>query len=94
MRKWECGACAPALPFSFIPLPPSHGWGGGGVAAAPTVCNIPPVEHHPTIRGMRGRTPLAANDSGKTLYWRIGVAYLASEITSGLPVAIAGRLRV
>lgn len=32
-------------------------------------------------------------DSGKTLYWRIGAAYLASEITSGLPVAIAGRLR-
>jgi hypothetical protein len=34
----------------------------------PTVCNMPPVEHHPTIRGMRGRTPLAANDGGKTLY--------------------------
>ena len=26
-------------------------------------------------------------DCGKTLYWRIGVAYLASEITSGLPVS-------
>ena len=78
-QKYVCengsvGACAPALPFSFIPLPPSHGWGGGGVAAAPTVCNMPPVEHHSTFRGMRGRTPLAANDGGKTLHQIAGAS--------------------
>lgn len=58
------------LPISarFLFQPPSHGRGGGGAAAAPTVCNMPPVEHHSTFRGMRGRTPLAANDGGKTLY--------------------------
>lgn len=31
---------------------------------------------------------------GKTLYWWIWAAHLASKITSGLPVAITGRLRV
>lgn len=49
-----------------------------GVAAVhlppPSVCNMPPVEHHPTIRGMRGRTPLAANDGGKTLHQIAGAS--------------------
>lgn len=72
MGVWE--RVPPALPFYFIPLPPSHGGGGGGAAAAPTVCNMPPVEHHPTIRGMRGRTPLAANDGGKTLHQIAGAS--------------------
>lgn len=87
MGVWE--RVPPALPFSFI----SHGWGGGGAVAAPTVCNMPQAENHP-INWAEGRALHAANDCGETLYWRIGVAYLASEITSGLPVAIAGRLRV
>lgn len=59
--------------------------------------NIGPLrcmaENQP-INWAEGRALHAANDCGETLYWRIGVAYLASEITSGLPVAIAGRLRV
>lgn len=63
-QKYVCengsvGACAPALPFSFIPLPPSHGWGGGGVAAAPTVCNMPQAENHP-INWAEGRALHAA----------------------------------
>lgn len=72
MRKWECGSVCPCAP---IPLPPSHGWGGVGASAAtPSVCNMPPVEHHPTIRGMRGRTLRAANDGGKTLHQIAGAS--------------------
>lgn len=34
MRKWECGSVCPCAPILFpSPFPPSHGWGGGGVAA-------------------------------------------------------------
>nr|DAU59811.1 MAG TPA: hypothetical protein [Caudoviricetes sp.] len=70
MRKWECGGvCLRAPTFFPPPFPPSRRVGGVGASAAtPSVCNMPPVEHHPTIRGMRGRTPLAANDGGKTLH--------------------------
>lgn len=63
------------------------------ICRPPPVCNMPQAENHP-INWAEGRALHAANDCGETLYWRIGVAYLASEITSGLPVAIAGRLRV
>ena len=52
--------------------------------------NIGPLrcmaENQP-INWAEGRALHAANDCGETLYWRIGVAYLASEITSGLPVS-------
>lgn len=44
------------------------------ICRPPSVCNMPPVEHHPTIRGMRGRTPLAANDGGKTLHQIAGAS--------------------
>nr|DAR43532.1 MAG TPA: hypothetical protein [Caudoviricetes sp.]DAV50864.1 MAG TPA: hypothetical protein [Caudoviricetes sp.] len=70
MRKWERGGVCPCAPILFpSPFPPSRRVGGVGASAATlSVCNMPPVEHHPTIRGMRGRTPLAANDGGKTLH--------------------------
>ena len=64
-QKYVCengsvGACAPALPFSFIPLPPSHGWGGVGASAAtPSVCNMPQAENHP-INWAEGRALHAA----------------------------------
>nr|DAN39258.1 MAG TPA: hypothetical protein [Caudoviricetes sp.] len=35
------GAYAFALPLLFTPLPPSHGGGSGGAAAAPTVRHMP-----------------------------------------------------
>ena len=47
---------------------------------------MPQVSTSP-LSGPEGRALHAANDCGETLYWRIGVAYLASEITSGLPVS-------
>lgn len=43
--------------------------------------------------GLVARSKGQGADCGKTLYLWIGVAHLASKIISGLPVAIAGRLR-
>ena len=73
------------------------GWRRGGVYLCASFStarhrggNIGPLrctaENHP-INWAEGRALHAANDCGETLYWRIGVAYLASEITSGLPVS-------
>ena len=79
-----------SLSFPFL----LHTDGVAAVQPLPLLCAIcRTAENHP-INWAEGRTLHAANDCGETLYWRIGVAYLASEITSGLPVAIAGRLRV
>lgn len=49
------------MPISarFLFQPPSHGRGGGGAAAAPTVCNMPQAENHP-INWAEGRALHAA----------------------------------
>jgi hypothetical protein len=38
--------------------------------------------------GLLARSKIHGADGGKTLYWWIGAARLASEITSGLSVAM------
>ena len=91
MRQWECGSVCPCDPIRFFYFLLNPGACRGTYAAR---------AHQPT--GSEGRTLHAATspftgirqcpkvhgaDCGKTLYWRIGAAYLASEITSGLPVS-------